>query len=253
MQQSKSNPFGFLSGNFLKILACICMAIDHVGVVLFPRLKILRIIGRIAFPIFAFMIAEGCKYTKNRLRYFLTIFSLGVIFQIFYYVAEKSLSMCIFITFSLSILIIYALDFLKEKIIEKSSLEQIILATILFITSVIGAFFICENVSVDYGFWGVMVAVFASVFNFREKEDFNHTKLNEINFIPLNVISCAIGLALLSFSAVKIQWYCFLAIPLLILYSGKRGKLNLKYFFYVFYPTHLVVIYGISILLTILK
>ena len=57
-----------LSGNALKIIGAITMLIDHMGVVLFPGIAILRIIGRISFPIFAFMIAEGCRYTKNKLK-----------------------------------------------------------------------------------------------------------------------------------------------------------------------------------------
>jgi len=44
------------------------MTVDHLGFILFPSLIILRIIGRIAFPIFAYMIAEGCRYTKNEKR-----------------------------------------------------------------------------------------------------------------------------------------------------------------------------------------
>ena len=60
----------FLSGNMLKVIAAITMTVDHIGVIFFPSSNILRIIGRIAFPIFAFMIAEGCKYTKNKFRYF---------------------------------------------------------------------------------------------------------------------------------------------------------------------------------------
>ena len=58
--------FSFLSGNSLKIIAAIAMTVDHIGVVIFPNFAILRIIGRIAFPIFAFMIAEGCRYTKKQ-------------------------------------------------------------------------------------------------------------------------------------------------------------------------------------------
>lgn len=58
-----------LSGNALRIIAALSMLIDHIGVILFPNVTILRIIGRIAFPIDAFMIAEGCANTKNKLWY----------------------------------------------------------------------------------------------------------------------------------------------------------------------------------------
>lgn len=55
-----------LSGNQLKIIAMITMLIDHIGVNLFPSVTIMRVIGRLSFPIFAYMIAEGCRYTRDR-------------------------------------------------------------------------------------------------------------------------------------------------------------------------------------------
>ena len=55
-----------LTGNQLKLIALVTMTIDHIGMQLFPRVRLLRIIGRLAFPIFAYMIAEGCRYTRNR-------------------------------------------------------------------------------------------------------------------------------------------------------------------------------------------
>lgn len=65
--QEKS--FG-LSNNALKIIAMLSMLIDHTGLMIFPEYKIFRIIGRLAFPIFAYMIAEGCFYTKKQKKVF---------------------------------------------------------------------------------------------------------------------------------------------------------------------------------------
>jgi len=58
----------------LKIIASICMLIDHTGAI-FPTPEIFRLIGRIVFPIYAYMIAQGCKHTKNINKY---LFRLGV-------------------------------------------------------------------------------------------------------------------------------------------------------------------------------
>ena len=77
-----------LSGNTLKIIAAVSMLIDHVGFLFFPNFIIFRILGRLALPIFAFMIAEGCRYTKNKLKYFLTIFILAAICQIVYFLYD---------------------------------------------------------------------------------------------------------------------------------------------------------------------
>ena len=105
-----------LSGNTLKILAAIFMVIDHIGLMFFPSMIIFRCIGRLSMPIFAFMISEGAKYTKNKLKYFLSVFILAVICQTVYYFADGgSLYMSILVTFSISILLIYALDYFKKR------------------------------------------------------------------------------------------------------------------------------------------
>ena len=80
------------------------MLIDHIGVAMFPNVMILRIIGRLAFPIFAYMIAEGCFYTKNKARYFFMIFGLGMICQLVFLFFMGSLYQGILMTFSLSII-----------------------------------------------------------------------------------------------------------------------------------------------------
>ena len=67
-----------LTGNQLKLFALLAMTCDHIGVQLFPRLLILRIIGRLALPIFAYMIAQGCRYTKNKKKYLMTIAAVAV-------------------------------------------------------------------------------------------------------------------------------------------------------------------------------
>ena len=60
----------------LKMLALITMTCDHVGLQLFPDILIFRIIGRLAMPIYAFMIAEGCRHTRNRKKYLLLLWFL---------------------------------------------------------------------------------------------------------------------------------------------------------------------------------
>ena len=81
MEFIENNRFG-LTNNKLKIIAMISMLIDHIGVALFPYVEIFRIIGRLAFPIFAYMIAEGCRYTKNRKKYLGIILGMAIVFQL---------------------------------------------------------------------------------------------------------------------------------------------------------------------------
>ena len=104
-----------LSGNALKIIAAVAMVLDHAGLMFFPGNKVLRILGRLAFPIFAFMIAEGCKYTRNRLRYFLQLFILAAVCQIVYFLVDGSMYLSILFTFSSSLLMIFSLQHWKEQ------------------------------------------------------------------------------------------------------------------------------------------
>ena len=220
----------FLSGNALKILAAIFMTCDHICVILFPRVQILRIIGRLAMPIYAFMIAEGCKYTRNKKKYFGMVFGLGAVCQIVYYFFDHSLYFSILITFSLSILMIYALQYWKQK---KTALSGLV-----FTASVAAVYFLNQKYTIDYGFWGCMLPVFAALPHGTDPDNLN-----------TNLVSLGIGLIFLNFSLDLFPFYSLLALPLLYAYNGKRGKLNLKYFFYIFYPTHLVLLEGIAMLI----
>ena len=224
----------FLSGNALKILAAIFMTIDHIGVILFPRVLILRIIGRLALPIYAFMIAEGCKYTRNKKKYFGMVFGLGSVCQIVYYLFDGSLYFSILITFSLSILMIYALQDWKQK---KTALSGLV-----FAASVIAVYLLNQWLTIDYGFWGCMLPVFAALLHGTTRDS-----------LPMNTTMLGVGLVFLGVSTDWIQCLALLALPLLYAYNGKRGKLNLKYFFYIFYPTHLVLLEGIAMLIQFFK
>ena len=235
----------------IKVLAVIFMTIDHIGWELFPEIRVLHILGRISLPLFAYMIAEGTYYTRNKARYFSLIFALGICFQIVYYVALESAYMGIFITFSTSILMIYALQFFKSKLFYGDYFQKAY-SFLLFATTVVGTYFLNKYCELDYGFWGCMLPVFASLLSVNVADE-KGEKSVKFNCVPVNLVPFAIGLTLLAVCYADrlagIQYYSFLALPILLLYSGKRGKRNMKYFFYAFYPAHLVVIYGISMLM----
>ena len=225
---------GFLSGNALKILAAVFMTMDHMGLMLFPRSALLRIIGRLAMPIFAFMIAEGCKYTRNKKKYFGMVFGLGAVCQAVYYFFDSSLYLSILITFSLSILMIYALQSWNQK---KTALSGLV-----FITCVLAVYWLNRFLTIDYGFWGCMLPVFASLPQGTRYD----SRSVSTTLLGLGLIPLALDLG-------GIQIFSLLALPLLYAYNGKRGQLNLKYFFYIFYPLHLVVLEGIAILMSCLR
>lgn len=236
-----NNKIEILSGNILKLIACFSMAIDHIGCILYPNLLILRIIGRIAFPIFAFMIAEGCYYTKNRLKHFLIIFIMAVLMQVVFYFAMNSLSLSIFAIFSFSIILIYLFDSAKNNLQDgKNILGSLFI--LLFVGLTISLYFLNKktNIMIDnYGFYGVIVPVVLYILRM-------YTKRN----IWISIAAFALMLIAHVFIANElINLYELIGIGLLCLYNGKRGKYNMKYFFYVFYPVHIVVIYGIYLLM----
>ena len=237
-----------LSGNTLKIIAAITMLIDHIGVILLPNVPLLRVIGRLAFPIYAFMIAEGCAYTRNKLRYFLSVFLLGAACQIVYAIYDSDVYLGILITFSLSILVIYAMQFWKDVVFSSASgLVKKCAATALLIASIAGVYLLSDNVQMDYGFWGAMVPVSASIL--RKPAAVSSEFWEKIDQHIVRVVVMGVGLILVPSFSGSVQMYSLLSLPLLLIYSGKRGKANLKYFFYIFYPLHLAALQGIAWLL----
>jgi hypothetical protein len=224
-----------LTNNQLKIIAMLAMLSDHIGKVLLPQYPILQIIGRLAFPIFAFMIAEGCFYTKNKVRYFLTVFLLGVGCQAVYIIWEKSLYMNILLTFSLSIILIFSLENYKNTKEKRNKILMFFpIITVLLIAVMLPVILIDQGFIIDYGVCGVLLPVV--IF-------YSPEKLKKLLFTAGVLILLTLDLG------GGIQWYSLLSIPLLALYNQKRGKYNIKPLFYVFYPAHLVVIYLISLLL----
>ncbi|MBE6748186.1 MAG: hypothetical protein E7557_03040 [Ruminococcaceae bacterium] len=223
-----------LTNNQLKIIAMLAMLLDHIGKELLPQYPVLQIIGRLAFPIFAYMIAEGCFYTKNKMRYFLTVALLGVGCQAVYLVVEHSFYQNILITFSLSIILIFSLENFR---IKREKISAIILFSTVFVVlaicTVMPVALKEQGFQIDYGVFGVLLPV--AVFYAPDKS----RKL---------VYTTGI-LILLSNSFGGIQWFSLFAVPLLALYNQKRGKYNIKPLFYIFYPAHLVVIYLIALFL----
>lgn len=239
----------FLNANALKFLAAALMVVDHVGLLFFPYNLVFRAIGRISMPLFAFAVSEGCRYTKNKIRHFALIAGLAVICQLVYYFFDGSLYMCILVTFSFSILTIYAMQYLKKTLFTKTRAYKRVLAAAIFIGAIVFTYLFCRTFTVDYGFWGCMLPVFASLFDFRGIDAPEWIKRTDV--LPVRVLCLGIGLLVYCLQSVSFLpvWWAMLAVPILLLYNGNKGKWKTKYFFYVFYPLHLVALEGIFMLL----
>lgn len=220
----------------LKIIACLIMLIDHTGAVFFPQHFYLRLIGRLSFPIFAFLIARGYSFTHDLKKYMLRLLIFAFISQVPFYYAFKGVSsetsLNIFFTLFLGLLTIYIYKKCKN-------FWGIFLVILISISA--------QLLNTDYGFYGVLLIFLFYIF----KENvwaalFAIISLNGIYMIYTYVYIYN-HYAIIPAPTVRIFNQCFslLALPIILIYNGKRGR-KLKWAFYIFYPLHLTIIYLIS-------
>ena len=128
---------------------------------------------------------------------------------------------------------------------------RIALAALAFASSVALTYLLNLFVKIDYGFYGCLTPVLVSVF--LPPRDKAHTFYDVAEKLRLDVIGLALGVAALFVAYGGIRYYAFLTVPLLLLYSGRRGKHKMKYFFYIFYPAHLLALEGLAMIVAFLK
>ncbi len=248
----KKNPLGILSGNALKIIAVIAMTFDHFAYIFYPYEMNLRIPGRIAFPIFAFMIAEGFRYTKNRLCYFLMMTGIGVICQAVFYFATGDDMLNIFLTFALAIAFCALLDFSKRILLAKDEpWWKKLLSPLPLFSGIVLMYFVDKVITFDYGFYGVLLPMCATLLHVPRGMEVPF--LAKFDSLPFHLLTFAPCLIMLGFVYHPVQHFASLSLLLLLLYSGKRGKWRMKYFFYIYYPVHMVILEGIHLLLSYLS
>ena len=215
-----------LTKNQLKILAIVCMTIDHIGVTFFPNEPLLRMIGRLAFPIFSYGIAEGCRFTHDKRRYFGGVFLCGLVCVVAF-LPIGGLYGNALITMSMSILLVYAL--------QRWENSRKILHLALPFTLAAAFYLICRNFPIDYGFAGVLLPLYAEVGRLLA----NRFRLPEKT---CERAGFAVGLLALSVVIGGVQPWCLLSLIPICLLGTARGKWKMKHFFYVYYPAHLAVI-----------
>ena len=218
-----------LSGTVLKLIAVVSMTIDHIGYIFFPNQIWLRILGRLAFPIFAYMIAEGCFYTRNKKRYLFLVAAIGVLCQAAEVIFQNSWELNIMFTLALSILLIFLLQWAKgRKEILRWGVFIFALAACAFLD--FGLTKLCPGFRIDYGFFGILMAVVIYI----APKKYQKLGLMMICLILMTIIR-----------RTPLQWWALFAVIPLLFYNGKPGKYRMKYFFYLYYPVHLAILWGI--------
>ena len=253
----KQSDFRIINAFSLKIIALLTMLIDHLGILLFrydvnstmiseSTYNIMRIIGRVAFPIFCFMIAEGFYHTKNIRKYIIRLSVFALISQIPYTLAmyQKAFAkhnLNIFFTLLFGLFALIVIDSCIRKIQSASSNATLAYATGLLV--LIAILYCAEQFHFSYGCYGILLIIVFYLFRIPEKDFENDAmvlKYTCVQFILVFMLTYALS--------GDIQFYCLISFVFIVMYSRKKGP-NLKLFFYLFYPIHLLVLYGLNLIL----
>ncbi len=216
-----------ISGSTLKCIAMVSMVLDHIGAAFLGRgyfgvfalegpiltlYWVLRWAGRIAFPIYCFLLVEGMTHTRSKRNYILRLFAFALI-------SEVPFDMCffggplywdyqnVFWTLGLGALAVWAIGQIREKRQLRYYYLVVVCVVVAWLTKA------------DYGAFGVFYICLLSILN---------TKKNWVRNLWGSV-------------AIAWEYTAILAFLPIQMYNGKRG-VSLKYVFYFFYPAHLFLI-----------
>lgn len=232
----------------LKIIALVSMFCDHFGDAFVKNFSFLNLIGRIAFPIFAFQISEGFIHTKNIKKYFfrLGIFALisQIPFSLFVYkfLQASPFSLNVFFTLFIGLIGIYLFDNIDKMFNNDLSSDTKKIKSKQFLSNFIGFVivillaYVAEILNTDYGFWGVIV-----VFMFYMLK--GKKLVTALTFFALCIIKYLPELILSNFHIVYVLLALCTFLPIIFIneYNGKQG-IKLKYLLYIFYPLHLLLL-----------
>ena len=193
------------------------MFLDHYHYIIGGS-KILNVVGRIAFPIFAFTLSEGYVHTRSLKKYLFRLFIFAVSIQMPSILFDYDYSMNIFFTLFLGLLSIYIFNLKKINII----LKIILIGFILFFS---------QKFKLDYGMYGILLII-----NFNIFRDYKFKIL--MNFLVLNVFNMIFPKV---FDLVDTQFFSLISLVFIFMYNGKKGR-SMKYFFYLFYPIHFFIL-----------
>ena len=274
----KQHNFKVFSGFILKVIAVVSMTFDHVGYFLESYencqeiAKIFRIIGRLAFPLFIFLLVEGIIHTKNIKNYLIRLGILEVVFLIgqiiyFSFIGKGKVLISPMLDLFMTAICVYLLS---RK--DRFSYFAIIPLGIAFVSLFIRNYEANNLTSVswfpfflrfDYGIFGPLLGIgfyyandLAKVFLKSNKgtesfldTTYEQTTKNIISVIVLIILTIALCFidenAMHTFYSIPWEFYSIFAFIPILLYSGKRGY-NAKWFqygCYIYFPMHLVLIY----------
>lgn len=218
-----------IDGFTLKMIAVIAMLIDHIGLIFFPDIIALRVIGRLALPIFAFLLTEGLLKTSNVNNYIIRLFAFALISQI-------PFSLVLYITgnYILMLNIFFLLGVGLGALVLAQKQKNIFVQIL-----IIGAASLVATIAnVDYSAYGIWMI--ASFYILQR-----NTILGAALFAIFTILECL----LLPYPMGLIQIFAIAALPLILSYNGQPGLRISRWWFYWFYPAHMLFLTALYFLL----
>ena len=232
-----------LNASHLKLIAMVCMLLDHTWGILVSGQIWMTCVGRIAFPIFAFQIAEGYAHTKNFKKYLLRLFLFGLLSEIPYnYMTGGGW----FNPFGQNVMFTFCIALLVIRLIDKAWKKHRAWG---LVTAVLGAFFgywLGMFTFVDYYCYGVlMVLIFWLFRGIRFGWLIQLAAMVYINFEMIGGLGFELGSFFL-----PTQAFAVLALIPIWLYNGEQGWKNkgFRYACHAFYPAHILILVLIAML-----
>lgn len=237
---------------WLKLLAMLTMLVDHIGVIFFnyAQYRYLRLIGRLAFPLFCFGVAEGLAHTRDRKKYAIRLAIFALISEIPYDIGFKG---TLFYFEDQNVMFVFLMAVLGIWIYEQPGLisgwirkleKNNATYAYQYADEVVRMFVLaaCAGLAyvmkADYGAMGVLL-VYCMYFS-RKCNRWVRTGISAVAAFLLVGVAFGLSNGYLLYNTQN--GLCAAAGMLFVgLYNGKRGP-NMKWLFYVFYPAHLLIL-----------
>ena len=218
-------PLSFLSGSALKIIAVLSMVTDHCAYYLLDESSVtydvMRCFGRIAFPVFAFLVAEGFAHTRNRMRYFLSLLLFAAISEVPWYLLNGADG-------THNVMFTLALGVAALAVFERLREHRILCCCSILLTAWLAAWS-----GTDYEWRGVLMIMVFYLLGMVKNTPVTLRRMLQLLFaFPLMMHYGITG--------------ALFACAVIFLYDGTRGFIHgnvAKYGFYAFYPAHLFLLW----------
>jgi hypothetical protein len=233
-----------MNATTLKNYGMITMTIDHIAVYLVSTKTMLylmlRAVGRLSFPVFAFMVAEGLKHTKSKKRYALRLTLFAVLIELFlivlFFVTKQNYTILWFLGEGEVVNVIWPLVFGMYALMLIKKHHYFIPFAMLII-------YLAFLLNIPYGMYGILLIIVFGVFDKFEYRLFFATLL-ALGYAYLPLLVPFVDY----FPLRQLQLISLFTVMLFYFYNGLRGK-GSKWFFYIYYPLHIGILFLIQFII----